>query len=59
MFALVVQGLSNKEIAQALKLAESTVKIHVAALFTKLGIRGRAAAAGCAAWGTNLSALPT
>src|SRR5258708_14728285 len=43
---LIVQGRSNKEIARALKLAEGTVKIHVAALFSKLGIKRRSAAAG-------------
>jgi DNA-binding CsgD family transcriptional regulator len=42
---LMVRGMSNKEIARALKLAEGTVKIHAAALFRKLGIRGRTAAA--------------
>src|SRR5258708_29930411 len=42
---LIVQGRSNKEIARALKLAEGTVKIHVAALFSKLGIKRRSAAA--------------
>src|SRR5258708_20813960 len=42
---LIVQGRSNKEIARALKLAEGTVKIHVAALFRKLGIKRRSAAA--------------
>src|SRR5258708_18836738 len=42
---LIVQGRSNKEIARALKLAEGTVKIHVAGLFSKLGIKRRSAAA--------------
>jgi len=42
---LILQGPSNKEIARALKLAEGTVKIHVAALFNKLGIKRRSAAA--------------
>ncbi len=46
---LIVQGFSNKEIARALNLAEGTVKIHVAALFSKLGVRRRAAAAVLAA----------
>jgi EAL domain-containing protein (putative c-di-GMP-specific phosphodiesterase class I)/DNA-binding CsgD family transcriptional regulator len=45
VLGLMVRGMSNKEIARALKLAEGTVKIHVAALFSKLGIRGRAAVA--------------
>ncbi len=43
VLALIVQGRSNKEIARTLGLAEGTVKIHVAALFTKLGIHRRAA----------------
>jgi DNA-binding NarL/FixJ family response regulator len=45
VLSLIVRGMSNKEIARALKLGEGTVKIHVAALFRKLGIHGRAAAA--------------
>lgn len=42
---LIVQGMSNKEIARALKLAEGTVKIHVTALFRKFGLYRRAAVA--------------
>jgi DNA-binding CsgD family transcriptional regulator len=42
---LIVQGRSNKEIARILKLGEGTVKVHVAALFGKLGINRRAAVA--------------
>jgi len=42
---LIVQGRSNKEIARILKLGPGTVKVHVAALFGKLGIHHRAAAA--------------
>jgi DNA-binding NarL/FixJ family response regulator len=42
---LVVQGLSNKEIARELKLGEGTVKVHVAALFRVLGVSSRSAAA--------------
>jgi len=42
---LIVQGRSNKEIARTLKLAEGTVKIHVAGLFSKLGVHRRAAVA--------------
>jgi DNA-binding CsgD family transcriptional regulator len=42
---LIVQGLSNKEIARALGLAEGTVKIHIAALFGKLGVHRRSAVA--------------
>jgi DNA-binding NarL/FixJ family response regulator len=46
---LIVQGMSNKEIARALNVAVGTVKIHVAALFAKLGVHRRAAIAVMAA----------
>jgi DNA-binding NarL/FixJ family response regulator len=42
---LIVQGLSNKEIARQLNLGEGTVKVHVAALFRALGVTSRSAAA--------------
>ncbi len=42
---LIVQGLSNKEIARTLNVAQGTVKIHIAALFGKLGVHRRAAVA--------------
>jgi DNA-binding NarL/FixJ family response regulator len=35
------RGLSNKEIARELDIAEGTVKIHLAALFTHFGARNR------------------
>ena len=41
----VVAGKANKEIAQALNLAEGTVKMHLAALFRALGATNRAHAA--------------
>ncbi|HYF79513.1 MAG TPA: response regulator transcription factor [Symbiobacteriaceae bacterium] len=34
-------GLANKEIAQRLKIAESTVKTHLANIFSKLGVSDR------------------
>lgn len=37
----LVEGLSNKEIARNLGLAENTVKIHVAALLKHLGVNNR------------------
>ena len=40
-----LRGLSNKDIASILNLAEGTVKIHVAALLRKLGVHRRAAVA--------------
>ena len=54
VFELIVQGMSNKEIARNLQLAEGTVKIHIKALFAKLGVRRRAAVAVA---GTRLLSL--
>jgi len=45
IFDLIVVGQSNKEIARKLGLGEGTVKIHVAKLFRKLGVRHRSAVA--------------
>ena len=45
VFDLIVVGQSNKEIARQLGLSEGTVKIHVAKLFNKLGVRHRSAVA--------------
>ena len=39
--ALVAQGATNTEIADALHLAEGTVKNHVSALLRKIGVRDR------------------
>jgi DNA-binding NarL/FixJ family response regulator len=38
---LVMDGLSNKLIARRLDIAESTVKIHVSAVFRELGVNSR------------------
>ena len=46
VWKLIVEGRSNKEIACILKLRTGTVKVHVAGLFGKLGLRRRAAVAG-------------
>jgi DNA-binding NarL/FixJ family response regulator len=42
---LLARGMSNKEIARALNIAEATTKIHAAALCRVLGLRNRIEAA--------------
>jgi len=39
--AAVARGASNKEIARELKIAEATVKIHIASILRKLGLDSR------------------
>ena len=38
---LLAEGKSNKEIADALELAENTVRTHVAAILKRLGVKNR------------------
>jgi DNA-binding NarL/FixJ family response regulator len=45
---LIVDGLTNREIAQRLYLAESTVKRHVSTLFRRLGVKSRSEAVSAA-----------
>ncbi|GAA3282014.1 response regulator transcription factor [Dactylosporangium vinaceum] len=45
VLAEVARGRSNREIARALNLAEKTVKTHVSAILTKLGVQDRTQAA--------------
>ena len=45
ILALVAEGATNREIADRLYLAESTVKSHLSTAFAKLGVRSRAEAA--------------
>ncbi|MGA4554638.1 helix-turn-helix domain-containing protein [Methylorubrum aminovorans] len=42
---MIGKGLSNREIAFALSIAEATVKIHVSAVIRMLGVRNRTEAA--------------
>ena len=41
----MARGLTNREIADRLFLAESTVKTHVGSIFGKLGVKSRSEAA--------------
>jgi LuxR family maltose regulon positive regulatory protein len=41
---LVATGLSNREVAKALFITESTVKVHLRHAYEKLGVRGRSEA---------------
>jgi len=45
ILALVVLGLANREIADRLFLAESTVKTHLSSAFRKIDVRSRSEAA--------------
>lgn len=45
VLSFLVQGLTNAEIADHLYLSESTIKSHLASVFTKLGVRSRKEAA--------------
>jgi DNA-binding NarL/FixJ family response regulator len=42
---MVVEGLSNAQIARRLYLSESTIKQHLGAVYRKLGVRNRTQAA--------------
>ena len=49
ILAHIAQGASNKEIARALDIAETTVKIHVQHILRKLNLSSRVQAAVYAA----------
>jgi DNA-binding NarL/FixJ family response regulator len=44
VLTLIAKGCSNAEIADALSISNVTVKSHIGRIFTKLGLRDRAAA---------------
>ena len=48
MLGLVSDGATNKEIAAGLMISLNTVERHLANIYTKLGLRGRAEAAAYA-----------
>jgi DNA-binding NarL/FixJ family response regulator len=48
VLALVAKGTSNREIAGELFISEATVKTHLTHLYTKLGVKDRAAAVAVA-----------
>jgi len=41
VITLLCNGLSNREIAEKLGVTEGTIKIHLHAIFEKLGVRSR------------------
>ncbi len=41
VLARITRGRSNREIAEDLKIAEKTVRIHVSSLLDKMGARDR------------------
>ncbi len=42
---VMAEGLTNQEVAQRLRLAEGTVKVHLHRIYRKLGIANRTALA--------------
>lgn len=54
----IARGASNKEIARALDIAETTVKIHVQHILRKLGVSSRVQAAVAAHQGAGRAGVP-
>ncbi|MFZ5915954.1 MAG: response regulator [Chloroflexota bacterium] len=59
LLRLVVEGLSNKAIAQSLSISENTVKYHMKNIFQKLNVQNRTEAATCAIQVGLLKAAPS
>lgn len=53
---LVKRTLSNKEISDALRISESTVKFHLSNIFSKLGVHDRREAAKWTSFDTSVKA---
>jgi DNA-binding NarL/FixJ family response regulator len=58
ILALLSEGRSNRQIAQALFLSEKTVKAHLAAIFRKLGVTNRTQAAMVAVQQMGVGPIP-
>jgi ATP/maltotriose-dependent transcriptional regulator MalT len=41
VLALIAQGLTNREIARRLYIAQGTVKAHASSIYGKLGVNNR------------------
>lgn len=44
IFSLLLEGASNKEIAEQLFLSEGTVRVYLSGIYSKLGVKNRAQA---------------
>jgi DNA-binding CsgD family transcriptional regulator len=57
VLSLLPQGYTNQQIAERLKITETTVKNHLTNIYGKLGVKGRAGAIAWA-WQHGLVNLP-
>jgi DNA-binding NarL/FixJ family response regulator len=55
VFDLLAKGMTNKEIAEGLAISTNTVKRHLKAIFEKLEVHTRSAAAAMAVHGSETS----
>jgi DNA-binding NarL/FixJ family response regulator len=58
ILTLIAAGMSNAEIAAALVVSVRTVERHVADIYAKLGIQGRAGRAPAAAYAVQHGLVP-